>query len=108
MKFSRHCGCGSEVDQCEAVQEHLPLIALLQSMAAVLGNWSDILHSEQPESRQTAGLRPFGACLGAAAASWNGAAFASRQTPGGRQVLRDQQLDSEVFEDSKSSLSSCC
>ena len=29
-------------------------------VAAVLGNWSDILHSEQPESSQTDGLQPFG------------------------------------------------
>ena len=61
MKFSRHCSCWSEVDQCEAVQEHLPLIPLLRSMAAVLGNWSYILHSEQPERSQTDGLQPFGA-----------------------------------------------
>jgi len=63
----------------ETGQDHLPLIALLRLGAVVLGNWSYILHSEQ--SSQTAGLRPFGACLGAAAAAWNGAAFASRQTP---------------------------
>ena len=37
------------------MQEHLPLIAK-RSMEAVLGNWSDILHSEQPESSHTAGL----------------------------------------------------
>ena len=42
------------------MQEHLPLIAK-RSEAAVLRNWSDILHSEQPESSQTDSLQPFGA-----------------------------------------------